>query len=429
MLRSQRSSPMVEAPGSFGARVAPRPQPLRLLSVFAAWRLEAYGYTLAAFYVVLFVYLCMAGSWILDGDSVPIYNNFTNMWVAGNQALHEQAAAAYDPIEHLRAEDALVGAGRARFSVWPYPPIYFLILAPLGMLPYLAGFLTWVLVTLLSYVAILYSIVPRRPVIALSLASPFVVWNTLAGQSGFLTASLLGGSLLLLERRPVLAGVFIGCLAYKPQWGIMLPVALVAAGQWRALASSAAAVALLVALSIAVFGTADWEAFPRELLGQAGINFSDNPDIASLRFDPRGQWQYHQTIFGLIRALHGAAPLAWIMQGVTTMGAAVIVYAVWRSRVRYALKAATLSAAAFVATPYAFAYDMAAIAIPVAFLANEQIQFGLLKNEQPVLLLLFGASLCCNLESLPLEPVVVIALLCLILRRVFFDCTHARVCA
>jgi hypothetical protein len=87
--------------------------------------------------------------------------------------------------------------------------------------------------------------------------------------------------------------------------------------------------------------------------------------------------------------------------------------------VRYALKAATLSAAALVATPYAFGYDMAAIAIPVAFLARDQISCGLLKGEQSLLLALFGASLFCNFGPLPLEPVVVIVLLCAIIRRAF----------
>ncbi len=68
----------------------------------------------------------------------------------------------------------------------------------------------------------------RREAIALVLASPLTAWNFIAGQSGFLTAAFLGGALLFLERRPVVAGVFIGGLTYKPQFGILLPVALIA---------------------------------------------------------------------------------------------------------------------------------------------------------------------------------------------------------
>ena len=104
----------------------------------------------------------------------------------------------------------------------------------------------------------------------LMLASPFAAWNFLIGQNGFLTASLLRASLLLLERRPVLAGVFIGCLTYKPQFGIFLPVALIAARQWRACVSAAVTVISLVAASAATFGVDGWVAFPRAIFAEGG---------------------------------------------------------------------------------------------------------------------------------------------------------------
>jgi Glycosyltransferase family 87 len=271
-------------------------------------------------------------------------------------------------------------------------------------------------------VAVVYLIVRRRAAIALVLASPFTVWNVLAGYNGFLTASLLGAALLCLERRPVLAGVFIGCLTYKPQWGILVPVALIAAKEWRAFGSTVVATALLAGLSIALFGAGAWQALPRQLVAQAGINLSLDPGITSLGFDARAHWQYHQTIFGLVRTLNGGAAVSWLAQGITTIGSAVVVWLVWRSPLRYALKAATLSGAALIATPYAFGYDIAAIAIPVAFLARDQIQCGLLRGEQSLLLGLFGASLLCNLTPLPFEPVVVIMLMALVLHRVSIPC-------
>jgi hypothetical protein len=66
---------------------------------------------------------------------------------------------------------------------------------------------------------------------------------------------------------------------------------------------------------------------------------------------------------------------------------------IWRSRVCYELKAAILSAAALLATPYAFAYDMAAIVIPAAFLAADQLRRGFLRGEKTMWILLFGAPL------------------------------------
>ncbi len=113
----------------------------------------------------------------------------------------------------------------------------------------------------------------------------------------------------------------------------------------------------------------------------------------NLLADPDSNWGYLQTAYGLIRSLHGPTQLAWLVQGLVTLGSAVTVWIVWRSRVRYELKAAILSAAALLATPYAFAYDMAAIVIPAAFLATDQLSRGLLHGEKTMWIVLFGAPL------------------------------------
>ncbi|MGA7262029.1 MAG: glycosyltransferase family 87 protein, partial [Stellaceae bacterium] len=300
--------------------------------------------------------------------------------------------------------------GRLPYSLLSYPPTFTLILVPLAMLPYFTAFLTWESVTLVSCIAVVYLIVRRQPAISLMLASPFTAWNFLIGQNGFFTASLLGASLLLFERRPVLAGVFIGCLTYKPQFGILLPVALIAAGQWRACVSAAVTAILLVAASAAAFGVDRWIAFPRVLFAQGRETMFASPDWGFL----------FQTVYGLILVLHGGAPLAWLAQGMATVGMAIIVWLVWRSPARYALKAATLSTAGLIATPYAFAYDLAVIAIPVAFLASDQMRCGLLRGEQTTMIALFVMSLAVipAAGKAPVGAVILVALLCLILHRV-----------
>jgi hypothetical protein len=278
------------------------------------------------------------------------------------------------------------------------------------MLPYLTAFLAWQLVTLLGFVVAVYLIVRRREGIALVLASPFTVCNILTGQSGFLTATLLGASLSQLERRPVLAGLFLGCLTYKPHLGMLLPLALAAADQWRAFASAAVAALILAAASVIAFGTGTWAAFPQELVAQAN---------GSLFADSQVQWGYLQTVYGLVRYLNGGPTLAWLAQGATTSAATVTVWFIWRSRTPYVLKAATLSAGTLIATPYAFDYDLAAIAIPVAFLARDQIDRGLLSGEQTILLAAFALAFVeiAAAGRLPVGAVILAALLCLIVRR------------
>jgi hypothetical protein len=397
----------------------------RWFSIFTASRLNLYGYGLAIIYAAALIRFYFAGVWIIDGSGSPIYGDFTDAWVAGWHALTADASQLYDSNEFIRIQKALLGASNVFYPNWPYPPTFFLILAPLSTLPYPYAFLTWDVATLLGCLVVVYLIVRCPAAIALVLASPFTAWNFLAGQNGFLTASLLGGSLFLLEKRPVAAGAMIGCLTYKPQFGILLPVALVAARQWRAVVSAGVATAVLAAVSAALFGIDAWAAFPNGLVGQSKLNLGAGPD---------SNWGYLQTIYGLIRYLHGPADAAWLVQGLTTLAVAVIVWILWRSPVRYPLKAATLSAAALIATPYAFAYDMAALAIPVAFLAKDQIGYGMLRGEQTIMIALLGVTAAALLVlgdsadhitfgGLQLGPLVVLTLLAVILRRAFY---HTR---
>jgi len=396
-------------------------------SIFTASRLQLYGYALALIYAVALIHFYLARAWIVDHSGAPLYGDFTDAWVAGWQALNAEAAQLYDSNEFVRIQKALLGARDYFYPNWPYPPTFFLILAPLSTLPYPYAFLTWDVATLLGCLAVVYLIVGRSTAIALALASPFTAWNFLAGQNGFLTASLLGASLFLLEKRPIVAGVIIGCLTYKPQFGILLPIALVACRQWRAIASAGVAAALLAAVSIALFGSDAWAAFPNGFVEQSRLNLGGGPD---------SNWGYLQTVYGLIRSLHGSANTAWLVQGLTTLATAAIVWILWQSPVRYPLKAATLSAAALIATPYAFAYDMAAIVVPAAFLATDQLRRGLLWGDKAIWIMLFGAPLAVlvtlgddrgghTFGETPVSLLSVIVLFGVILRRVRQPATFA----
>src|SRR5690606_9608280 len=132
-----------------------------------------------------------------------------------------------------------------------YPPVFLLVCAVLGLLPYLPAFYLFQALTLPAYL-----LVARRTLRetgwagwVLALAAPAAYWNFGLGQNGFLTAALFGGALLLVDRRPVLAGVLFGLICYKPHFGLLIPVALAASGNWRAFAGATASVLAVAALS------------------------------------------------------------------------------------------------------------------------------------------------------------------------------------
>jgi hypothetical protein len=376
--------PMSEALRHRRATRAPDRQPRRRPEIFAAWWLTSFGGALATLTLCYFAILYRAGTWIVDRAGVPIYTDFSNQWAAGVLALHGKAPALSDPVAFAGFQATMFPAAQIVYPNWPYPPTFLLLMAPLALLPYRWAFIAWDVLTLCGCVAVVYRIVRRRTAVALALAVPFTAWNFLAAQNGFLTGALIGASLLLLESRPLLAGVFIGVLAYKPQFGILLPLALAAAKEWRAIAGAAATVLLLAALSALLFGGAAWVAFPHGLVAQTAMN---------LLAGPEGNWGYLQSVYGLARRLHTGIAPAWLVQGMATASLAVIVWRVWRSATAYPLKAASLSAAALLASPQIFAYDLVALVIPAAFLAADQLERGLLPGDKAVWIGLFGAPL------------------------------------
>ena len=107
----------------------------------------------------------------------------------------------------------------------------------------------------------MWKIDPDRDSLWLAIAFPGALVNLTNGQNGFLTLALLGAALLTLERRPILAGVLFGLMSYKPQYGLLVPIFLIATGRWRAIAAASVTVALLAALSFAMFGAQTWQAF------------------------------------------------------------------------------------------------------------------------------------------------------------------------
>ena len=153
------------------------------------------------------------------------------------------------------------------------------------------------------------------------LAFPAVFWNIGVGQNAFLTASLFAGFTLLLDRRPVSAGLLLSTLCYKPHFGLLAPVALAAAGRWRAFIAAAAGVVALVGLSVWLFGWSTWQAYFHSFAGSSGVYASGRIQLAGM-----------VTPFAGMRLLGAPVGAAYAVQAAATVAAAVVVALVWRGR-------------------------------------------------------------------------------------------------
>ena len=99
----------------------------------------------------------------------------------------------------------------------------------------------------------------------------------------------------------------------------------------------------------------------------------------------RAPWGKMQSIFALVRYFGGSEPLGWAFQWTMIAAVAAALVVVWRSRVRYSLKAAALATGTLLVTPYLFLYDVMVLAIAVGFLVRIGLGDGFHRYELPAL--------------------------------------------
>ena len=345
--------------------------------------------------------------WIFDEKGLGIPTDFVNVWSAGRLVLDGHAAQAYDWDIQKQLQVAVLGQSYQGNFAWHYPPPFLFVAALLARLPYPVAFVGWAAISLIPYLVVMRAIVGRPFGLVLAAAFPVVLTNTLVGQNGFLTASLIGGALYLMPTRPLLAGVCLGFLSYKPQYGLLFPLVLIVSSQWTVFFTAGIVAAALAAASWLAFGTESWQAFFHWLpmFSQAFLT------------EGRAYWGKMQSIFALTRYFGGSEQLAWILQWTMTSAVAVVLGLLWRSRADYWLKAAALAAGTLLVTPYLFLYDLMVLAIPVAVLVRMGLARGFQAGELPALGLVAALLMFYPLAAAPTGFLATLIVSGLIARR------------
>ena len=313
--------------------------------------------------------------WIFDENGLGIPTDFVNVWSAGKLVLDGHPAQAYDWDIQKQLQVAALGQSYQGNFAWHYPPPFLFVASLLAHFPYAVAFIGWAAVSLVPYLAVMRGIVGRPFGLLLALAFPVVLTNTLVGQNGFLTASLIGGTLYLMPARPVLSGICLGLLSYKPQYGLLFPLVLIAASQWTVFFTAGAVAVAMALASWLAFGTESWQAF-----------FHWMPTFSqAFLTEGRAPWGKMQSIFAVVRYFGGTEPLGWLFQWIMSATVAVVLTLVWRGRISYPLKAAALATGTLLITPYLFLYDLMVLAIAMAFLIRIGLRKGFERHELPAL--------------------------------------------
>jgi hypothetical protein len=391
------------------------------------------------------LYVVATSDGLNDHFGRPLGTDFSNVYAAGTYALEGRATAPFDLHLQYEREKTIFGP-QTGFYGWHYPPFFLGLAALLALMPYGLALAVWQGVTLLLYVLAIRLILAIPPPLAgeggqqswprggasldrdftppvsalraetpspfsggirklwllLALAFPAVFVNLGHGHNGFLTAAILAAALVQLDRRPVLAGVLFACLAYKPQFGLLIPLVLAASGRWRTFAAATVTVAVLALTVTLAFGTDIWGAF------LASTKFTRT---VVLEQGDTG-WQKIQSVFSVVRMWGGGIPLAYAAQIAATIAVAAALVWLWRSRAAYPLKAAALAIGSILATPYSLDYDLMVLAPAIAFLAVDGTQRGFTPWQKTIMAALWFVPLVTrSVAEATLIPLAVPAML------------------
>ncbi len=384
---------------------------LRAAPFLSAERCLAYARLILGAVVLALAAVVATSHGGLDIFGKPLGTDFVSFWAASRLALVGHPAAVYDPAIHGAVEHGLFGQALAGYYAFFYPPIFLLLCLPLAALPYLASLALWLLATGAAYWWVVAAILGSPGLSVAILAYPAVFLDIGYGQNGMLSAALFGGVALALPRRSVLAGVLCGCLAYKPHLALALPVVLIAERRWTTLAAAGLTAAALALASFIVFGAATWSAFLA-----AGQTARSVMELGLAGFAKQ------VSVFAAARMLGLDVVPAYATQACLALLAAGVAATVVGRGAAGRGSGALAAAASLLMTPFALDYDLAIVAVPLAWLLAQGVRDGFLPWEKSVmaaayLLPAFARPMEAH-ASLPLAPPILAAVFALVVRRI-----------
>jgi Glycosyltransferase family 87 len=199
-------------------------------------------------------------------------------------------------------------------------------------------------------------------------------------------------------------------LTYKPQLGLLVPVALVAAGRWRVIAAACATATLLIVATSLLFGIAIWPSWVAAIPGFWHQFAVESSEIVHLM----------PTVFAALLQLGVAPGLAHLAQWMATATAVAIVWVLFRSGPPQ-LAGAGLLVAALLATPYAFVHDMPPLAAVLIWFVAERQSAGDSFGTGEILVMIFAmispVMLAAGTSRFPLAALSLVLLLGAIVLR------------
>jgi hypothetical protein len=363
--------------------------------------------------------------WLLGAAFVRdgIQTDFAYFYTMGALVAAHETAALYDPAAFREAQRHYVpGSATPRE---PYPPVYPpqmpVLCAPLGALPYHVAGLLWALLSAAVYGAVVWvawravrNDLPDGRLVGAAALAFAPAWHLVVNQQ--MTAILLlactVGWLAFERGRPLLAGLALGVLAVKPQFGLVLAPLVIVRGEWRVMLGAAISVVAQLAAVVAVLGidaVRDYVAYVPWIAAHANaleaLPHKSHSIRALTRFLP----------FGLGTPVWAVSSIALIAIAIRT----------WRPEVPLRLRLGLVLLASVLVNPHMIVYDAVLLVLPMLWLGAAAARTGGRDRDQwcRAVVVLFASFLAFFTAS---KPICLVAMVVSVMALLYVFIVSAR---
>lgn len=249
---------------------------------------------------------------------------------------------------------------------WFYPPTALLPFMAVSYLPFEFAFMVWSIGGIAFATILLRRADLPWIVITIALLSPAALWNFELGQFGTVIGGIMVSGLLMSDETAWLAGVILGLLVLKPQTGLLVPVALLAKLNWRAVIGGFLMTAVLIVGTTILLGWSVWGVY----LGKGMVL---SKDILNEPFEQNGYMKFGVSVFWMMRSFGSGLFVSYVAQGFTALIAVLVTWQIHQqTHIDRIDRVALIVFLSLLVTPYGYTDDMVAYSIVLAMQAQRR---------------------------------------------------------
>ncbi len=336
-------------------------------SWLTAGRVRIHGLLLAACLWTVYA-VDMSTPGLLDRNGLVKGTDFLHFYTLGTLALRGRGDLLYNMRAQAEVARELVAQAPNSLYVPLYGPQVSLFFAPFARLSYGWALTAWLAVSVLIYAFCCHAVwkscpslqAYRSTVLILAIAFPGFFHLLAWGQtSGLALLCFTLAYLALRSQQPLLAGLAIGSLIFKPQLGLAAAVVFVFAREWRVVAGAVAAASIQLAAAWIHYGSEVMRIYVHALMHLR--------EVLPL-LEPR-LYQTH-SLHSFWSLLLPWPRIAFALYAICAVGALVLAIRAWRGETQLSVRFSALLFATVLVSPHLTVYDLVILA-PAFLLLGE----------------------------------------------------------